>query len=95
MPTPKTNPKPRVAIRGKNWKHTPTIARDKYEVMSKAILKALTAEPIAFTAMVKRIKAKLKTFDGAISWYAITCLRELETQGKVIRHQKPVRYSRS
>ncbi|HQR07661.1 MAG TPA: hypothetical protein PLN21_12610 [Gemmatales bacterium] len=94
MPTVKKPSKARVAIRGKNWKRTPTIAQDKYDVMSKAILKALTTEPIAYTAMVKRIKATLKNFDGSISWYAIICLRELETRGKVIRHEKPVGYSR-
>ncbi len=97
MPTPKKRlpAKPRVPIRGKGWKKTPTIAKDKYQVMSNAILTTLTTTPMAFYDMVKRLAPKLKNFDGSIPWYAITCLRELETQGKVTRHTKPVRYSRS
>lgn len=95
MPSPKSSKnKTRVPIRGKNWKRTPTIASDKYQNMAKAILSTLTTNPIAFYDMVKRITPKLKNFDGSIPWYAITCLRELETQGKIIKHQKPVRYSK-
>lgn len=96
MPAKKpTSRKPRTPIRGKNWKRTPTIATDKYQTMSAAILSTLTSKPIAFYDMVKRISKKLKSFDGSIPWYAITCLRELETQGKIKRHTKPVRYSKS
>jgi len=97
MPPTKKRPptKARITIRGKGWKKTPTIARDKYETVSDAILKTLSDKPMAFYDMVKRITPKLKNFDGSIPWYAITCLRELETQGKVIKQAKPVRYSRS
>jgi len=91
----KSAPKqPRVAIRGKNWSKKFSIAEDKYQAISRAILASLRKTPITFTEVVQRVKAKLESFPGSIAWYTITCLRELEVQGKVTRHPQPVRYSR-
>jgi hypothetical protein len=83
----------RTRIHGKGWKKATTIATDKYAVISRAIMASLSKKPITYSELVKRVKAKLKSFDGSIPWYTITCLRELETQDKVTRSQKPVLYS--
>lgn len=85
---------PRVPVRGKNWSKNLSIAEDKYRAVSRAILASLRKTPITLTEVVNRVKAKLESFPGSIAWYTITCLRELEVQGKVTRHPKPVRYSR-
>ena len=85
----------RTPIRGKGWKKVSTIATDKYEVVARAIMTSLTSTPIAFSDLVKRVDAKLKAFDGSIPWYTISCLRELEVRGKVTKHRKPVRYSKT
>jgi hypothetical protein len=90
----KTKGDSRTAIRGKGWKKKSTIATDKYEKIAKAILGSLTKNPVTFSELVKRVDARLKDFDGSIPWYTVSCLRELETQGKVTRHQKPVLYSK-
>jgi L-fucose isomerase-like protein len=91
----KTPPASRTPIRGKGWKRPATIATDKYDVISSAILGSLTASPIAFYELVKRVGAKVDSFDGSVPWYTMSCLRELEVQGKVLKHTKPVRYSRA
>jgi hypothetical protein len=91
----KTDSKPRTRIRGKDWKKATTIATDKYKVIVRAIMTSLTKSPIAFSDLVKRVEAKLKRFDGSIPWYTLSCLRELETQGKVTKSRKPVLYSKS
>ncbi len=84
----------RTIIRGKGWKKTTTMATDKYRMVSRAIMASLTKTPMAFSHLVTHVEARLKFFDGSIPWYTITCLRELEMRGKVIKHQKPVRYSK-
>jgi len=90
----KTKGGSRTPIRGKGWKRSPTISTDKYKTISKAILNSLTRTPITFSEVVKLVTARVKSFDGSIPWYTISCLRELETQGKVEKHRKPVLYSK-
>jgi L-fucose isomerase-like protein len=90
----KTKTKSRTPIHGKGWKKATTIATDKYAVISRALMNSLTKTPIAFADLVKRVKGKLDSFDGSIPWYTMSCLRELEVQGKVTRHRKPVLYSK-
>ena len=82
----------RTKIRGKTWTKKTSIDSRKFEVMSKAILASLTAEPIPFTRLVEKVAKRLPDFDGSISWYTITCSRELEVRGEIVRQQKPVRY---
>jgi hypothetical protein len=84
----------RVQIRGKGWKKASSIAADKYELISGAILKSLSKSPTTFSKLVAKVKAKTPGFSGSVAWYTITCLRELEVRGKVIRHVAPVLYSR-
>ena len=94
---PKINQKntgERQVIRGKGWKRSPTIAADKYQAISKAILQCLGKTPMTFGDLAAKVADKLPNFDGSIPWYTITCLRELEMQGKVTKHAKPVRYSK-
>ena len=88
-----TGTKARQRIRGRGWRKTSTIAADKYAAMSAAILKTLGRTPVAFGELVAELKDELKGFEGSIPWYAVACLRELEMQGRVTRHLKPVRYS--
>ena len=89
----KTKGDSRKSIRGKGWKKSSTIATDKYEMITKAIMGSLTAKPITFSELVKRVGARLDGFEGSIPWYTVSCLRELETEGKITRHRKPVLYS--
>lgn len=90
----KTKSTSRTVIRGKGWKRSPTIATDKYEAISKAILRSLTKTPITFSEVVNLVSARLPNFEGSIPWYTISCLRELETQGRIEKHRKPVLYSK-
>ncbi len=89
----------RKAIRAAHWKRSTTIAQDKYDVISKAILKTLKTKGMRWGDLVDRVEslvqAKPPGFKGAVHWYTTTCLRELETQGKVVRDLgPPVLYSK-
>ena len=84
----------RVRIRGKDWAKARFMSADKYQAISGAILSSLPKTPIAYSEVVKRVKARARSFSGSIPWHTIACLRELEVQGKVMRHEDPVRYSR-
>jgi hypothetical protein len=85
----------RKPIRGKGWKKTPTIAQEKFDAVSRAILKVLTAKGMRWGVLADRVQARLPRFPGSVPWYTISVLRELETQGKVRRELgPPVLYSK-
>lgn len=84
----------RTPIRGKGWTRKSSISSAKFETVSRAILASLTSTPITFTQLVERVDARLRDFDGSVAWYTITCARELEVRGQLLRHARPVRYSR-
>ena len=82
----------RVAVRGKGWTKKSSIDQAKFDVISKAIMKSLTADPITYTELAERVERIVKDFDGSVRWYTLTCARELEVRGKIVRQEKPVRY---
>ena len=83
----------RVQIRGRGWSKVSSIAEDKYVVISGAILRSLSKTPITFSKLVIAVRKEARGFSGSVPWYTITCLRELEMRGNVVRHEAPVLYS--
>jgi hypothetical protein len=44
---------------------------------------------------VNRVAKAVPGFEGSVGWYTISCVRDLEVQGKVTRHARPVLYSKA
>jgi hypothetical protein len=86
---------PRKKIRGKGWKKATNISLTKHKTISSAILKVLTKHAMPSSDVVRGVEKRMKSFPGSVAWYTIVCLRELESQKKIIRHKtKLVGYSK-
>lgn len=82
-------------VRGKEWKRSINISADKYDTISKAVLKSLTSKPVRFYELAAKVKKATPKFPGSVSWYTVSALRALENEGKVVRTKgKIVTYHR-
>jgi hypothetical protein len=76
-------------------KHMPTIDRDKYEAMKKAILSVLNGRELTHSELFRELENTLHgTFAGSISWYAEGVKLDLEAKNIVKRtNSKPQKYT--
>ena len=92
---PKKKSKKKQKIRAAHWKRPSSMDAEKYRVVAKAILSSLTSKGIRYLELTDRVYPKIKKFEGSLWSYILRCLRELETQGKVVRDLgPPVLYSK-
>ena len=73
----------RIQLKHPAGKHAVTMAKDKYEVMSKAIIKSLKKHgDVTHTEMTQAVKDYFKKnkikFEGAVEWYMESVKLDLE-----------------
>lgn len=69
------------------------ISREKYEIISKAILSALHSQKeMTFMNLSRAVEKEVcDKFEGSVMWYVTTIKLDLEARGKVKRvpHSRP------
>jgi hypothetical protein len=69
------------------------ISREKYEIISKAILSALRSQKeMTFMNLSRAVEKEVcGKFEGSVMWYVTTVKLDLEARGKVKRvpHSRP------
>src|SRR5262245_15828165 len=83
------------SLKGVGWKKPMSIATEKYEQVTEAIMAVLPTKPIKFARLAKFVDKQLPNFEGSVAWYTLAVARELEAQGKLIRHAEPVLNSKA
>lgn len=71
------------------------ISRRKYEILKREILETLSENPLPFQKMADVIEKRIgASFDGSVSWYAITVKLDLEARGliRAVPGTRPVRF---
>jgi hypothetical protein len=69
------------------------ISKEKYEIISKAILSALHKEKeISFMKLSRAVEKEVnENFEGSVTWYVTTVKLDLEARGVIKRvpHSRP------